>query len=290
MPRPPKPDEFQQINFITNYFLLGCGPPDAAFFEFAREPALDLAFLLFAPDLFDIGQELLDPNKGRRRKPARHGRKRPRLPGLPDTSSMIGGRLNQAANIGGAIRLTPLRWILPLYNIYEGVTFTVAVLEGVTNTAFEGILGVVTVDNNECNDLDLLRREVKFGGIAGGPGIGVKPVFVSDLIRNKGFFQDATFCRSGSERFEVVFSATVRATSAVPNWEVSLALGDKDGTILEQSKVRSTPDTTPITMDISATFEPGETCTWGLGDSTGFFEILEANVLAYSVAGWPWSM
>lgn len=289
MPRPSKPDEFAQINFITNFFLLGCSPPTAAFFEFAQEPAEDLAFLIFAPDLFDIAQEILDPSKGRRRKPARHGRKRPRAPGLPDTSAMIGGRLNRAANIGAAIRLTPLRWILPLYNIYEGVAFSVAVLEGVTDIFFTGILGVVEIDNNNCKDLDLMRRSLGIPQVDGGAGPPVTPIRLTTLDKNKGFQQTERTVRHDSKPFEVAFQARVKPRFVQPDFGMALAVRSQTTGEIYQSRYKDTPDDEIYDFDVSASFGPGETVEWGIGDRTGFWDIIEANVIAYSLADFPWN-
>jgi hypothetical protein len=289
MPRPANPDEFAQINFITNYYLLGCSPPTAAFFEFAREPTEDLAFLLFAPDLFDIGQEILDPSKGRRRKPARHGRKRPRFPGLPDTSAMIGGRLNRAANIGAAIRLTPLRWILPLWNIYEGVTFTVAVLEGVTDIFFTGILGVVTIDNNNCKDLDLLRRSRDTIQVIGGRGPPVLPINLPILDKNKGFMQTQSICRHTTKPYEVMFQARMKNRFGDPDYGMALALHNLTTGEIHESRYKEVPGTNIIDFDVSAQFGPNEVCSWGVGTRLGFFEVIEANVIAYSLADFPWN-
>lgn len=290
MPRIPNPNEFSQINFITNYFLMGCSPPTAAFFEFAKEPAKDLAFLLLAPDLQDIGQEAIDPRKGRRRNPGRHGRKSRRFRGLPDTSALIGQRLNRSANIGAAIRLTPLRWILPLYNIYEGVAFSVAVLEGVTDIFYTGILGVVTIDDNECNDLDRFRRESDRVITAGGATPPIDSIRVDRLVNNKGFMQTNRTCMNVSDKYIVTFAVTLQAINPQDDYEVSVALGPSAFDRRYQSRVRATPDDRIITLDVAGEFEAGEQCIWGLGKKKGFFRILAANVLGYSVADWPWEM
>lgn len=290
MPRPARPDEFTQINFIVNYFLIGCDPPSAAFFEFAQEPAQDLALFLLAPDLQDLGASLIDPGQGRKRRPPRHGRKRRRFPGLPDTSTMVGQRLNASVGIGQALRLTPLRWIFPLYNIYEGVSFTAAVLEGVTETTFEGILGVVTISNEECNEIDVLRRELTSVVIEGGAGPPIESIPLNNLIRNRGFMNTNRNCRNVDAKYDVAFSAVVEPTAPEEDWFTTLALGTSATDRRYVSDIKETPDKTTYDLSVTGSFEAGENCVWGLGSRKGFYRIISAQLLAWSTADWPWSM
>jgi hypothetical protein len=288
MARPARPDEFQQINFITNFYLLGCNPPLAAIFEFAREPLQELAFFIFTPDLFDIAQETIAPTRGRRRKPARHGRKRKRGPGLPDTSAMIGGRLNKAARIGQATQLTPLRWMLPLFNIWEGTMFTVAVVEGLTNSFFEGVLGVVTIGEENCEELDICLREPLAFNTVGGAGPNIDIVPMNFLIRNQGFLTSPTSLQNLNNDYIVYFSLKYQARTGLKDKFYSLALGPDAVTRRYETSTRQAAEDQIITQSIGGQFYAGENCVWGMGRRRGFAYVIEGQLLAFNTAEIPW--
>lgn len=288
MPRPNKPEEFSQINFLVNYFVQGCTPPAQLFLEFAKEPLADLAMLILLPDAEDIGQEVLDGKKGRTRKPGRHGRKRGRGLGLPDSSTLIASRLDRARVITNFVQITPLRWMLPLYNVYEGLAFTAALVEGFTGVFYEGVLGVVTVGEDNCTNLDFLRRTRPNMQTLGGPGVIQQPFNLNTIERVDGFVSTQAGCANFDRDSRVTLRTTIRPLRANSNWECYVSL--KNQTTGEESLSSIVPGSragwTDRTVNI---FQPkGETITWGISDWNGFFECINTEAIAYSVFNFPW--
>lgn len=288
MPRPAKPDSFSQINFVVNYALLGCTPPSALFVEFAKEPKNDLAALILLPDLQDIGQVIFEPKKERKRRPGRRGRKNRRRFNFPDTSDMIGTRARSILNPFDVIRLSPVRYLFPLINLYEGVTFTVALIEGFTGIFYEGLLGVITVDPFNCRELSRLKREQNSFQVAPGVGPPIWSVFLNDLVASQDFQSENAFCFLADKSYVAVFSCQVRSTSPRPGEGARAALGTSGNNIREQSSFISTEDGEWHTLDVSADFAAGETCVWGIGNRFGGHQVRNANILAYSTADFPW--
>lgn len=289
MPKPPNPTFFDKVNFITNYALLGCTPPFFLFIECAQEPAQDLLLLLIAPDLEDIGQAIFEPKKGRRRNPGRHGRKKGRGLKFPDTSEMIGQRVRGIINPGDVIRLSPLRYLFPLLNIYEGINFFAAVMEGVTDVFFEGILGVISIDRNNCKDLGRFVREIGEPLLAGGAGAPFFPVEHRIPIAERDFPNSQIIAFNRNKDSTVHLAMTLRPTSPVAGAEVCLALATTDGRIRYQSRTHRFAGTESVTLDVTGDFRKGETFSWGLGPRNGFFLCTSGRVFGYTLAELPWA-
>jgi len=287
MPRPPKPDSFSQINFITNFFLVGCAPNDWAFIEFAQEPAQDLAWLILVPEPFDIGQEIFDPKKGRGRRPGRRGRKRRRTVAIPDAAEIIGQRVRGTINPGNIIKYSPVRYAFPLLNLVEGVAISVAVIEGLTGVFYEGLLGVIKIDRSNCKELDRIARSRDTVGTFGGAGPPIEAVGLPDVdfVRN---FGSSDFSVINTDKdYTIAFSATLEATQDDHRYEASVALGTNSTTKRAQSSIVPMANRRAFTFDVAADFKAGEQAVWGIGDRFGFYRIREANILAYSTADFP---
>lgn len=132
--------------------------------EFAKEPAGELALLFILPDASDIAQAIFDPRQGRRRKPARRGRKRPKPRGLPDPSDIIGNKISASADPYGGLKVGPQKYFFPILNVYEGLTFGLAIVEGLTDIGFEAFLGALTVDASQCKQIARCMRTYGQGG------------------------------------------------------------------------------------------------------------------------------
>lgn len=289
MPRPPNPNSFTQINFIVNYALLGCTPPFWLFVESAKEPAQDLLLLLILPDPVDIGQAIFEPGKGRRRNPARHGRKKGRGVRFPDTSDMIGKRARAILNPGDAIKYSPVRRLFPIVNAIEGLNFGVAVIEGLSQVGFDGLLGSFKLDPSSCDDLEIVQREAEFQQAQGGAGPPIDAIPLVKLVKNVGFIQSFLSVTNTDRPFTANISVTLRPNTWTPQDKVSVALGPNVFDIRAQSSVVTFNGQETKTIDVSADFEAGETCVWGLGERFGFFQILEARFLAFANDGFPWN-
>lgn len=288
MPRPNRPDEFQQINFLVNYFIQGCSPPASLFLEFAKEPAFELAALILFPTAEDVGTAVLDQPKGRRRKPGRHGRKRRLRVGLPDTSDLIAQRLDRARVITNFIRLSPLRYLLPLWNLWEGVNITVALVEGFTGTFYEGVLGVVTVSEDECTNLDFLRRSRPGMQTLGGPGVLQQPFQLTTVDRVFGFVTQPTGALNADRDSRITVTTTIRPTAASSTNSCYVSLKNQNTGQEVFSPIRRAADTGWKTRSVSMAVPKGDTVTWGISNWSGFWEVINTEAIGYSTFNFPW--
>ncbi len=149
MPKPnTRPAIFPQLKFVTNYLLAGCGPERDLIFELNTDAAVGLLVLFVVPTADDIVQAFFDPRKGRTSTPRRHGRKRPLPQGIPRVGYLVGD-VWEVDSIGKGLQKLPGgRWLLPGINIYEGIALSAAVLEGVSDLAYDNFAGLLDLNPN----------------------------------------------------------------------------------------------------------------------------------------------
>lgn len=290
MARPPNIEALGKLNFITNYFLAGCTPPFFLFCEFAREPAKDLLLLFLLPDLTDIGQAIFDPKAGRRRKPGRHGRKRRRGGGFPDPSDLIGQRVRSVVNPHNALQFGPVNFAFRIWNRYEAVAITAAIIEGLSDTAYQGILGVLDIKPDHCTEFARLVRNDDIPELQGAIGPPIWPVRVRDVVTNTGFTTSQYTCMAMNGPYIVHFTCTIRFDGADGVGQASLALGPIGGPIRATSRIARLNWGESVTLTVSAAFEAGEACEWGLADRNFFMTTLGREVVAFSKVGIPWPL
>lgn len=171
MPKPPGIHIFDQVKFITNYMLAGCGPEADMIFELQTDAAENLLWLLLGLDAQDIVQGFFDPRRGRNTKPGRHGRKRPGRFNFPDISDEIGKRAS-VPEVGRAFQKLPGgRYVLPGINMAEGVAIFAIVTEGIADITFDNVMGIIRMNPEHCRQFPRFQRTVEPGQpliLAGG--------------------------------------------------------------------------------------------------------------------------
>lgn len=288
MPRPPDIDPSGKLNFIANYILMGCSPPFFVVIECAREPIEDLAMLFLLPDLVDIGQAIFDPKGGRRRKPGRHGRKRRRAPGFPDISDIVGQRVRADINPYIPLGLGKFTLAFRVWNLYEAIAITVAILEGLTDIGYTGLLGVMELDPTHCQEFGRLVKEDPELQLAGGAGPSIWPIAVQHVEVASGFQHTAFGCMCPTSDYVVHFRTSLKNNSS--NLEVygDLALGVQGGPVKALSSIVSPGPGDSLRVEVSATFEQGTWCEWGVGNRLNNPVVLSREIVAFSKASIPW--
>lgn len=157
-------------------------------------------------------QDIFDPSNGRGRDSRRHGRKRRRGRFTLDTSTLIARPIRAQANPHNVARFTPLRFLFPIWNIYEGLNFTVAIVDGLSDVYFEHLWGIISVDQSSCSDLARLQREDPIGNSMGGLSPPIDGCSLGNLVTSNGFTSDRFTCTLEQD-FHVAFQAQVTSTS-----------------------------------------------------------------------------
>jgi hypothetical protein len=290
MPQPPATYDLGKMNFIANYALLGCVPPMHLAVQFAKDPALDLALLFLLPDIQDIGQAIFEPKKGRRSKPGRHGRKKRRFKGLPDTSDLIGQGLRGRYNPNDALRLTKATYLFPILNIYEGAAFTAAVVEGVTDIGFQSLLGVMTVDPTHCREFARMLRQDDEPVTIGGAGPPVDPMVVENVTFESGFWSSSISCYDADFPYIVYFDCFVFNMSEDEPVECELALENLDTGAINRSSYVEIAPREGIKLSVAMRAKANDNVVWGLGRRNGFVLGLTRSVLAFREVAFPWPL
>lgn len=287
MPKPPEFDFFTDMKFITNYILAGCDPPFDLLVEFSQEPAEDLLMLFLMPDLVDIGQAIFEPKGGRRRKPARHGRKRRRGKGMPDPSDMIGQRIRAVVNPHDVVTFGPLVKAFRIWNVYELFNITVAVIDGISDIGFESLWGILNADPSHCNNLNRLAAHEESQFSIGGVGPYFQPIGLTQLDFNKGFARTSYSCRLDTGNVKINLAATIRNERNDIRFKGCLALRNRStGEHAESGRVDLGPNEN-ARLEVNMFAEDPTWIDWGMTALDGFCDVYGAAVLAYDRHGIP---
>jgi hypothetical protein len=288
MPKPPEIDGFEDIKFITNYFLMGCVPPTYVVVDFSKEPLADVAMLICTFDWSDIAQEAFQPGGQRNRRSGRHGRKGPPAFGSLDPNEVVGAKIRAKVNPTDFMKHSPLRRIFPVWNAYEGVAFTAAVAEGFTDVGFESLWGMINVSPNHCREFARFsRQKTEEDGpqtvAAAGPPLNSFNCETIDFVN--GF---VTF-PSGAQYFGGSWAVTVSATlwvppTANPPVKGRLAIGTSALNIKDESGLYDLDVGDTITLNIGTGMESGETALWGLTDRESHIMVMQASAVGYKLA------
>lgn len=286
MPRPPNWDSLIDWRFITNYMLLGCDTPQWLIVDYAGPPAQDLLLLFLLPNLTDIAQAAFDPRTQRRRKPQRHGKKRLKISGFPDPSDVIGGKVRGYINPYNALDLKPFRVAFRLMNGYEAVAISAAVIDGVTDVAYENLLGIVSLSDATCYEFKRIQKLKNNVQLIGGTGPNVWPVGVTEVDFNNGFFEgsfgtqcDQPYCGNlqltifNQDNNDIVVTACLGGDSTTPKY---------------RSRERTVPPGEVVTVEVSGDFEASEPCGFGAECHGAQGLILEGAFMGFSISDWPW--
>jgi len=277
-PRFPQWRDLTAVNFVTEAFLVGCSPHLGLFLEFAKEPAKDLALFLIVPEAFDIAQAIFQPKKGRRTKPGRHGRKRPGTPGMPNADDIIGGKVRAVLNPYDAFKLTPFRYVFPLYNLYEGVNFGVAVVEGLIDVVYEGTLGALLMRPNYCRDFGRLYR---FGPDYAVTGTG-DDITISPALLNVNFDTSQWAARYNYGSYWIGVQMRARCNEFGTEGTCSACFVDLDNNLLTTGVSRELTKSGWDTLTVGDEFESGQWVKWRLTGDTSFVDTYERMVLAFA--------
>ena len=212
MPVSPKWVGDAGMNFILNYIRAGCDLSAFLVIDVNSEAQKDLFLLLLVPDLEDLVQEIFDPRNGRKRSKERHGRKRPRGPGFPDISTLMGRAAVGEVDIIKGARLSPLRYVFPIWNLYEGISFTAALVQGIEGVTYERLLAILEVNPNQCQEVPRLWRIASTPITSGGAGCVPCSLPMGTLKAASGFAESG-FNASCAVPWQFNISAEIRRLS-----------------------------------------------------------------------------
>jgi hypothetical protein len=230
MPKPPPISQLEELNFVTGYFLQGCQPDFWLFCEFAKEPAGDLFLVLFSLDIQDIIKEWLRPVRHRFRDPARHGRKRTRSRLSLDPNEYLSTRLRAKADLYPGLKLPGAKALFLISDVTDFINISAAVIEGVSDIAFAGVLGVLQHDPSNCPSMIWCRRH----STGETDDLGVIPVnvpIVMHVFDGANNFQiDGPYAyTSFSGDWRMTFSGTIRVPNGgkAVNWRPAIYSEDR---------------------------------------------------------------
>lgn len=148
---PPVPGWLDRVNFITSFFWQGCDAPFTLFCEFAGPPAGRAVALLIGLDMDDIVKGFFRPAGLRSHRHGRKGpRKKGRIPELPDVNDAIAKRVPGQAAFAGRPWGSPTFYAFEISDVADRVAFNVAIVDIVSDTSYQALLGILSVDPSNC--------------------------------------------------------------------------------------------------------------------------------------------
>ena len=287
MPRKSGINIFDQINFITNFIVAGCGPKRDLIIELQTEAAKDLLLILLGLDMQDVVQGFFDPRRGRNTKPGRHGRKRPSRFKFPDISDEVGKRVS-IPEIGENFRKLPGgRYVLPGINAVEFVAIFAVVTEGIGDIVFDNVMGVLQLNPDYCTEFARFQRSVEGGGPIIVPGGGNQPVQFWDLDHAVGFGTNPASATCLVSRYAYSASATMVGTGPRGNWITldMVIISNTRGVIARAGeRVVQSGEVSEFTVSASADQNEFLSTSWVVSGGTG--EQLSGTVIGYGQHEW----
>tara|TARA_Y100001951_G_C11292471_1_gene273178 strand:- start:1523 stop:2398 length:876 start_codon:yes stop_codon:yes gene_type:complete len=286
MPIPPDHDSHFQIQYVTNQLLAGCTPPSHLIVQFAKEPGLDMGALFLPGNWQDIVQGMFAGKKGRGTNPARHGRKRGKLPGIPDVDERIGKRLGSAELAAAARKLPGFKLAFGLLNVVEGVNFSAAILDGLTETGFAAMTGFFEVQPDACKDFARFERDGVKGQIIGGTGGKLDPLFLIDQAYSNKFNDGYLGCTLNTGPFAASISATIHNDNPINNLKGSVVIVNNDTGEMDSSSQATIGPGETFFGQASLEARAGEQLSWFWKADEGHGKCLQSNAIGFGEVGW----
>lgn len=288
IPTPPDFQDFAGLNFVARAAMFGCVPDLWLALQFAKEPATELAGLLFLPDAFDIGQAIFEPRKNRSTRPNRHGRKGRSSLGFPDVSDLIGKMLREYVNPNDILRGPNATIMFRALNIYEGINFAVALADISEDIVINAFYGPLMFDERNCTEFSRFERLNLNDATFTGSGPPANIINMGDLVSSVNF--DTTPLLIGTNPFKCIIShqaPQIRLISGAAGSIQGIILAG-DGEELGRGPVVPLAAGSTASAYVTAAVPPnrGASLYWeldgGIAVSTG------ARTIGFEAAGVPW--
>lgn len=293
----PGPSIGEQFVFVTNYLLAGCGPQQDLIFELNTDAAKDLLLMFIVPDISDIVKAMFDPRNKRGRSPGRHGRKKRIGRGFPDVSEMIGRRARVTEVAEALQKLPGARYVLPAINVMEGINIAAAVIEGLADTVYDNLAGLLDLNPNYCREFPRFRRQICYGAgckppnefgpyLVGSPGPQYDPIFFNELQGNTGFLQTSGVFNNTTQAWGLAAGVRLMGTESLYGTQGRLCVTtNARGVVAMGPTVRLAPQET-IELTINAKIRPNEYATVAWNADNAYALVLGGSVLGYGKSGW----
>jgi hypothetical protein len=158
----PVPNWINRVNFVTAFFMQGCDAPFQLFVQFAGPPAGRAVALIAEFSWDDIVKEFWRPAGLRS---ARHGRKGVRgkkgAPELPDPNNEVAKRIPGQREFAGRPFGSPTFYVFEISDVADRLSYNFAVIDVITETMYEGLLGILSTDRENCPLIGRTRRSWK---------------------------------------------------------------------------------------------------------------------------------
>lgn len=281
---PPVPGFINRVNFITSYFFQGCEAPFTLFCKFAAPPAGRAVAMLIGLDMGDIVKEFFRPAGLRSH---RHGRKGPRgrkgLPELPDPNDAIAKHIPGQGVFAGRPVGDLTRWAFSISDNVDRVAWNLAIIDVVSDTVYQGLLGIISEDKENCPLVGRMGREGGFQTIL-NTHEGWGPIQCPEL-------KFAHAC--SSSEYNVLMHnpqetlVTLQATLKNQIFQTTTCklgiVAEPSGVLCGQSNIAVLEYQGQTTLSVDATVPRGQLATWRVNNTPGHVDILHASVTAFGL-------
>lgn len=282
MPQPP--DWLSLVKFVTKYYISGCERPWSMYAEAATDTSKDIAMAFLSLSVTDIVKEFFRP-KGLRSK--RHGRKgsksRGVTGGIPDPNEMV------AKSVRADLGLEPPKYRLGnavfyvVDDVFDRVTWTVALFEMASDLIYSTLLGVLEADNSFCPQIARLGRRCGFG-VEGGPGPEWEPLNMLQEKFKVGIISDNGFtCRVPEGQFVATLGVKMRRSSGSGGLRIRIRTTDVPTKVIAESPSVIAPFETWTDLLCSGEVKGPVGLAWEVSVNGGFADTLVGDLVVLEI-------
>jgi hypothetical protein len=277
----PVPPWLHRVQFIAFYAFNPCDAEMSLYVEMAKAPVGRLAAFILIPSVNEIVENFFQPRGLRSKRHGRKGRKggKKGVPIIPDVDDMVARRLPGYEAVMGRPIGSGTRWVINGINQVDRVVFPLVLVDQVTNTLFDTIIGVIESDKAVCPNYARMLRTSPGDLTTGLFAWTTTNVFQLKYAHNvdspNGFVAGI-----GEGTFSVTFSMTVTLFHGVPA-DVGIRLISTSGIdqIIDQDGLREIPPFTPIDFLCSAKVKGPEIIRWEWFVESGTLTSTDVSVL-----------
>jgi hypothetical protein len=282
---PTVPPWLHRVQFIAFYAMNPCDAEMSLYVEMAKAPVGRLAAFILIPSVNEIVENFFQPRGLRSKRHGRKGRKggRKGTPIIPDVDDMVARRLPGYEDVAGRPIGSGTRWVIHGINAVDRIVFPLVLVDQITNTIYDTIIGVIESDKATCPTIGRMLRHANSSlttGIFGWTAENLPTLkYTHNVDTPNGFVAGV-----GAGTFSVTFSMKCTLFNDDPAAAgIRILSTGGDNFVIDQDGPRVIPDRTEIDFIASGKVEGPAIINWESFVASGTLGMSDLNLLIIQI-------